>query len=209
MKRWMAWSCRDCTESVGECGPRPGPPACPTPWGRFRTREGWGGVTCGAQPVWLFGVALCWVLLCELFSCTRESCQCVHTHTCSPPCSSFRQELPPSLYPSIHLSVCPSAAWLQPEFASPSLSNSSSHQDLSHDPLHACSQEEWGWRDLTPSAPWERLFWTPGFQAATSTWLSCPRVQGAACTWPQIGSCCPKEAFSLPSSLLRPFVLLA
>lgn len=102
----------------------------------------------------------------------------VCTHTCSPPCSSFRQELPPSLYPSIHLSVCPSAAWLQPEFASPSLSNSSSHQDLSHDPLHACSQEEWGWRDLTPSAPWERLFWTPGFQAATSTWLSCPRVQG-------------------------------
>lgn len=121
---------------------------------------------------------LCWVLLCELFSCARASCQCVHTHMCSPPCSSFRQELPPSLCPSIHLSVCPSTAWLQPEFASLSLSNSSSHQDLSHDPLHAGSQEEWGWRDLTPSAPWERLFWTPGFQAATSMWLSCPRVQG-------------------------------
>lgn len=56
-RRQTASSCRGCTESVGEYGPMPGPPAYPTPLGPVPGGGRVGGVLCGAWLVWLFGIA--------------------------------------------------------------------------------------------------------------------------------------------------------
>lgn len=72
--RWMASSCRGCTESVGEYSPMLGPPACPTPSGQS-LEEGGLGVY-----LWCLASMAFWHWPCAGCRCVN-SCQRVHTHT--------------------------------------------------------------------------------------------------------------------------------